>query len=1136
MKQLKRVVLVQFYLHEAFDIEIEGSTAFLGPNGSGKSSTLDAIQIAMLGGNLQYARFNTQSVSSKQRRTITGYCLGMLRNPDKDSEVIGRARDEARTYIILVFSDGSEAGTISAGLCIEADIESDQHEVKGLFVLPGQNLRSTDCIIFDGEHRRPMPYADFREAIRERSKKIGRTSITTDKSSEYLSELLYALNGERMPDSRRFMSAFVKSMTLKNVDSIDQFVRDYVVEANPVDISSFRKQVEQFVALRELIRKTKSRISRLAGIQSEFEKARAAERRIATLEAIKAIFSTEQLVEKIDTYQERIEVLEEQFKLASKLAETAKTKRDEKQRDVTALKVRLETDESEQFRLRLEEKINSQLDLISAYQHPEIARANRLINALRELINDHNFVDIAKIMQKSIDILVNARSDDNPGLSIAYGLQHIDSELKQISKHVIAQLQIARKRAGSIVEERDATRRRISAARQTGRLMNDGATLLLELLQKARMSAEPLSALANISDPIWAPALEAYLGGDRDALVVTEGSTQQAVKILRDARRRGSGVDGASIIQPFHLRNVIIDSKTTEYAVGLIESNNDTALRFLCQKFGNMRLVHSEEDLERYSRAITQDGMLSQGGLTKSIKIIPVSDLRLGKDIEDTSYLSRHFAELQGQLESFEKLLHRLGALEKALSNDDGDQKDIAAKLDEAARVIENAKNQLASLDVSHLDEIRELLGKAEKDKQEFEDEYTKNDRLAAGLTVEKNNCISEVEKLDAQLPTAQKLESTARSSSLTDNQLIDEIKAEIERSEVTYEKRIEDVQNKLSHHQSRLKASEDRASMELSRYVQDERLDVQLAEIHWHERFSWTLEEKRKLTDTQLQNYENEAEHARQAAEETLRSDIAMSLHDRFKEMELERRERNKILESCPAFTGGERYRFTSNVVPHYDDLVRYISQIAQNDQSLSLLSEESDEIGGTLRELVEAAAESGNAGAVLDYRQFFTFDLDILVDGKRVDRMSNRQGAGSNGEHIAPMYVAAGAALAKAYRLHNRKGQQHSIGLICLDEAFHGMDTTNAIATARFLQNIGLQLIMAGPELERTKLAPMTQTIYDLDREGLDLLMERTKFKPAANALMVSDMPEENPLVMINAYRQLGFETPNEPSPQIE
>ena len=138
--------------------------------------------------------------------------------------------------------------------------------------------------------------------------------------------------------------------------------------------------------------------------------------------------------------------------------------------------------------------------------------------------------------------------------------------------------------------------------------------------------------------------------------------------------------------------------------------------------------------------------------------------------------------------------------------------------------------------------------------------------------------------------------------------------------------------------------------------------------------------EEKHKLADTQLQNYEAEAEQARLASEETLRSDIAMSLHDRFKEMDLERRERNKILDACPAFTGGERYRFTSSVVPHYESLVRYINQIAQDEQSLSLFDDNADDINETLRELVEAAAESGNASAVLDYRQFFTFDLDIL------------------------------------------------------------------------------------------------------------------------------------------------------------
>lgn len=1134
MKELKRILLVQFYLHEAFDIEVEGSTAFLGPNGSGKSSTLDAIQIAMLGGNQQYARFNTQSVSSKQRRSLAGYCLGMLRNPDKDSEVIGRARDEARTYIILVFSDGTDGGTLSAGICVEADIEADQHEVKGLFVLPGQSLKAGDCIVYDGADRRPMPFSEFRENARERAKKIGRTAIFTDKSSEYVSELLYALNGERMPDTRRFMSAFVKSMTLKNVDSIDQFVCEYVVEPNPVDIAAFRKQVEQFVALRDLIRKTKARISRLTGVLSEFEKARTAERRVASLEAIRAVFNVEWLGEQIDNIEGQIETLNAQRAKALEFAKQAKEERDIKQKEVTDLRIRLESDQDEQMRLRLGEQINSRLELIAAYQRPEITRANRLVNALRDLIDDKGFSGVRSTMIAIVDKLVAARNGEDPGSAVADVLRNINDDLAPIQATADANLASAVTQRDALTSERDATRRRIAAAGKTGRLLNDGASLLLELLDRVGMKAQPISALARISDPNWAPALEGYLGSDRDALVVTEGNTQNAVRILRESKRQGRVIAGASVVQPYHLRNVDTAAKSTEFAVGVLETENDTARRFLWNKFGNMRLVDTEAELETHPRSITRDGMLSQGGLTKTIKIAPVSDLRIGRDIADTSGLSRHAADLEGQLVTLGKLIERLDAFANIVTvrGIDGED-DAAVKLAEAAQAIKRAEQQLAELDLSHLDEIRATLEEAEAAHKHLDEEYTKNDRLAAALDRQIEDRVADKETLKSRLPEVRDAEKVAIANPLVDLALMDELKDEIERAESDYENRMAEVGKKLSNNKSRLESAEVRASVELSSYVQEERLDVQVAEMHWHERFSWAINEKNKLCNTELQHYEADAEQARLAAEDTLRSDIAMSLHDRFREMELERRERNKILESCPAFTGGERYRFIAKVVPHYESLIRYINQIANDGQSLSLFSDNSDEINETLHELVEAAAESGNAGAVLDYRQFYTFDLEILVDGKRVDLMSNRQGAGSNGEHIAPMYVAAGAALAKAYRLHNRKGQQSGIGLMCLDEAFHGMDTTNAVATARFLQNIGLQLIMAGPELERTKLAPITQTIYDLDREGLDLLMERTRLKPAANTLMVSDMPGENSQVMTNAYRQLGLEPPPEPIP---
>lgn len=1131
MKQLKRISLVQFYLHEATDIEVEGATAFLGPNGSGKSSTLDAIQIAMLGGNQQYTRFNSQSVSTKQRRSLAGYCLGMLRNPDKDSEVIGRARDEARTYIVLVFGNDTKTEWVSAGICIEADAETNEHEIKGLFVLPGIALKADDCIAYDGNDRRPTPFADFRENTRERARKIGRTPIFTDKSSEYVQELLYALNGEKMPNPRRFMSSFVKSMTLKNVDSIDQFVRDYVVEPNPVDIATFRKQVEQFIALRDLIARTKARISRLEGTITDFDRARQAERRIATLEAIKAIFNVEWLREKIDDIENQIGALKEQTETAESLATEAKKQRDLKQNEITQLRIRLENDQSEQLRQRLKDQISSQRQIITAYQHPEISRANHLISSLRELIDDPSFRAIRILMSAVIDELVEARGREDSGSALSKSLWKLDRDLSQIRAVSQSTLTLIQKKQNKLTEERDAILRRISVAAQTGRLLNDGAARLLEILNRADMEAKPLSALLRISDPSWAPALEAYLGSDRDALIITKGNTRDAVKLLRQARLQGIQVNGAAIIQPHHLRNVDTSFKGKKLALGVFETDDDTARRFVWQKLGKMRLIDTELELETHSRAITRDGMLSQGGLTKSIRVVPIRDLRIGKKVQDTSQLSKYATELQQELDQLKKQRQRVADLEQALAaKANNDEQGVTERLAEAKKIIDLASQQLKTLDISHLDVLRSLLDTAVSEHSEYESQYTKHDRLAAGLKQQIEQHREQKEQLEQQMPVVRHVEHEALVNPLVNREWLDSMKNEIERAETSYDQRLKEVDRKLDHQIPRLKKAEDNASLELARYIQEERLDVQVSAMEWHERHKWALDEKAKLFNTELHRYEEEVELARQASEETLRSDIAMSLYDRFKEMELERRERNKILESCPSFTGGERYRFTAKVVPQYEALVRHINQIAQNDNSFSLFTENPNKINETLRNLVEAAADSGNASGVLDYRQFYSFDLDILVDGKRVDRMSNRQGAGSNGEHIAPMYVAAGAALAKAYRLHNNKGMQRGIGLICLDEAFHGMDTINAIATARFLQSIGLQLIMAGPELERTKLAPVTQTIYDLDREGLDLQMERTKFKEAANKLMVSDMPDENPDVMKAAYQQLGLEQPAE------
>jgi hypothetical protein len=81
-------------------------------------------------------------------------------------------------------------------------------------------------------------------------------------------------------------------------------------------------------------------------------------------------------------------------------------------------------------------------------------------------------------------------------------------------------------------------------------------------------------------------------------------------------------------------------------------------------------------------------------------------------------------------------------------------------------------------------------------------------------------------------------------------------------------------------------------------------------------------------------------------------------------------------------------------------------------------------------------------------------------------------------------------------------------------LDEAFDGMDAGNSLAAARFLDSIGLQLVMAAPADAFSKLAPAVDTMFDLVRyDDFFILTEPTNIKGAAHELLTSDLPSEHP-----------------------
>ena len=117
-------------------------------------------------------------------------------------------------------------------------------------------------------------------------------------------------------------------------------------------------------------------------------------------------------------------------------------------------------------------------------------------------------------------------------------------------------------------------------------------------------------------------------------------------------------------------------------------------------------------------------------------------------------------------------------------------------------------------------------------------------------------------------------------------------------------------------------------------------------------------------------------------------------------------------------------------------------------------------------------------------DHRRFFSYDVEIFTQNKAIGLLSKRLGPGSGGEHRTPLYVIFGAALAAAYG--KARGSRDGGGIMLLDEAFEKMDAQNVRATADYLNALGLQLVMAGPEADQAKMSSFLNIYYDMARYG--------------------------------------------------
>jgi hypothetical protein len=1138
MKRIACAHIVQFSFwdYESFRLS-PGGTGILGPNGAGKTTLIDAIQIALMGAHGPSLSFNAQSVH-KDHRLLRDYALGAMRSGDNaDKQVMTRKRDEAVSYITLVFEGDGPKDTVSAGVCLHSTVRERDHRVLGMFVLPAVELALEDHLeVVAGEGYAPMDWQQFEQLARDKAKSAGASPLITTKADAYLDELLHQIQDPSRPMKRRqFVRALKHSINLKEVNSVGDFLRGYLVEPSPIDKHGTLSHIKVLRQLSKKIEEVQAQLVRLVDFDRKFNNLALAHQQRDVAKAVKALL----LVEASDGAVGRLDSTIETLKASIEADDLA-----------------LETLEQEVDVLR-GEHLRLALEFSSDPEGGDPLKAAQLRGAHEQTLQQHRRqlesaeLDLRLAAEGAVAVLQESRPSVTAGIAAALGdlesraktglaadTNAVTALLKALSSALLDLQALERADRAANTKAQDHKRgveEKVLAATRGIRLRansedDTSVAQAVRLFRENGIANETVASVVKVKDITWQGAIESFLARNRNSLLVAPGTEREATRLLRHT---SPPIYNVTVVQPEHLRSDIGRRAGPETVASVLESTNAVALAYLRRLLGDMRMVSTEAELEKYPRALTKDGMLSANGGTRRIRLVDPTDWRLGVKVSeddrgqlrdelaaalrDVSAAEKRHAQSLGADESVRQVLHRLTPAGYSLlrtefvnARNTVDEQSLPMELPERLKRLEQAGKEAereTKLAEKRVGDLRLRLGGARESLNNKKLELTKERKaLLDHQTTHWTSMQAPDYDNDAALVLYQKCSELAVSGPATALAHLDDTHRRAE--------------GRITGSQAELMSAFIGYINEHSVGVVDERSDWRKAKV-------WVSAQQALLSQSTLTDYQRQANEAKEAANQSFRSDVKFKMREAILKVGLEIGDLNKILNSCPEFTGGERYAFSYKVAPAFKPLYELITDESKDTFALTGLGEENPVTSEAHQQLValleacEAGTDRGN-NPLEDYRLLFNFDLDIKVDNKVVDTLSKRIGVASNGEHRVPYYVIAGAALASAYRIKPNTPHRGA-ALMLIDEAFYGMDAQNSYTTATFLKGLGLQLIMAGPDSDEGKLLPTLDCFYGLYRDGPHSHLEYVEVSDKARRLLTSDIPELNPGLINEAVTRL-------------
>ncbi|MCS4090010.1 SbcC/MukB-like Walker B domain-containing protein [Rhizobium sp. BK176] len=1146
MHLLTRVCLQNWYLVDAIDVEIVGSTALVGPTGAGKSSFADAIQTVLTGANMNRLNLNP-SASGKSARSVLEYCLGMTRDPAEGGEPLRRS---CETVIALVFRDEETAEPLTVGIALSARFGDSREEVLSRFIAP--NFAYS---VGDAKRRGPnggvtlAPWSETVAHLRRSSEQFEEYRSSAEK---FTTDMLRRMRGfhNQAPNARHFLRSFSNALAFKPIFDSTLFVREFVLEPEALDLDRVRTSIDTWKQLEAAIEQIEAKLKRVVRMETRFgtwaeTKLKGAEARFVAAQA--------EMRRTAHDYRSSLQVLR------SKTADLEQTRQ--------ALSTRrrwvAEFDEEIRSKRILADAGDAgarmrQLENERRYEEREVATRSERYRKVRNAIS--LIARLSPVAQKltpsqrrAIEAAAEALRMLPDAMDPADALHGKGERLQPLLDEIAAAeglVDIMNGLADQIADDlRDLQARAESITSNIGPAGSDRAILspstrkLIQGLERKGWEAIPVCDVVEVIDEDWREAVESLLGWARESIIVDPKVLHQAYAFANADRESFGGTNFVSTVQTPGSRASIRKGSILE----AVTTDNDHAFAFMETRIGSFIKAGSDEEMAKMSRGVTRDGKTSSGmalsvnrrlttfmlgkaarrktGDALRNELAPLLE-RLAAAREEVKML-REAARVIGPAidvlrdgESLFDMEHsaRMSRQRlKAISEDmlKGDTSDAAAILDEIRAMEQDRANHIEEIDQEYqprMDALVRDVARAESKENVARDALRKavKDRSVAwrlfrSPLMTELGIMRGISDIDSKLV----LKRTRRTIS----------EAERERDDVmgflsTLRNDSRTIADQADRDSGREQAN---AIREFGEYAANWDMDVPRIEPDTMiDAYRWTAGERARLEGNELRRHREACLNAASEMRKMLREDLLARLSEKLEKVHHKMEALNERMQRHH-FTG-QVYSYTWTVNGRFARMYELAMRVGSSDGIEALEIEA--ELDEALVELDDLIAGKDGSALLADYRQYFTFEI-VMTDAQgRRTSMSSRAVKGSGGEAQAPFYVAMAASLAAAYFPGHSTGRPTGMGLAMFDEAFNKLDVVNTQALLNFFTDMGLQLMIAGPEEKRAAYTEVLDTIVLVNKslDGTSVLIDAEHPGARARAALGEINPDH---VGVEAFR---------------